>query len=45
MACAEYKWDTLIKEILQVKEKRMVELSEIELLNSSEKNNSLVKMQ
>ena len=41
MACAEYKWDNLIKEILQVNEKRVVDLSEIEQMNSSEKNKLL----
>ena len=41
MACAEYKWDTLIQEILQVKERRQVDLSEIAQMNSSEKNKLL----
>ena len=41
MACAEYKWDKLIQEILQVKEKRLVDLSEIEKMSSSEKNKLL----
>ena len=35
MACAEYKWDTLLQEILQVKERRQVDLSEIAQMNSS----------
>ena len=41
MACAEYKWDKLIKEILQVKEKRLVDFSEIDKMSSSEKNKLL----
>ena len=41
VACAEYKWDKLIKEILEVKERRRVDLSEITLMNSSEKNKLL----
>ena len=41
MACAEYKWELLIKEILQVKERRQVSLSEVYHMNSSEKNKLL----
>ena len=31
LACAEYKWDVLVQQILQVKEKRLVSLEEISL--------------
>ena len=41
IACAEYKWDNLIKEIVEVKEKRRIDLSDIKLMNSSEKNKFL----
>ena len=41
IACAEYKWDNLIKEIVEVKEKRRIDLSEVKLMNSSEKNKLL----
>ena len=41
IACAEYKWEKLIKEILEVKERRRVSLSEIESMNSGEKNKLL----
>ena len=40
-ACAEYKWDNLLKQIIEVNERRTVNLSEIELMNSSEKNKLL----
>ena len=41
IACAEYKWEVLLQQILEVKEKRKVSLEEIKLMNSSEKNKLL----
>ena len=41
MACAEYKWNNLLQQILQVNERRKVDLAEVEQMNSSEKNKLL----
>ena len=43
MSCAEYKWDTLIQEILQVKERRTVKIEEVEAMSSSDKNKLLIE--
>ena len=40
-ACAEYKWDHLLKQIIEVNERRTIEIEEIEQMNSSEKNKLL----
>ena len=40
-ACAEYKWNNLLKQIIEVNERRTIDLSDIDLMNSSEKNKLL----
>ena len=43
LSCAEYKWDHLIKEIIQVNEKRMVDIEEVKKLSSAERNKILIE--
>ena len=43
LSCAEYKWDNLIKEILQVKEKRLVDIKEVQDMSSSARNKLLIE--
>ena len=43
LSCAEYKWDNLIKEILQVKEKRIVDINEVTNMSSSARNKLLIE--
>ena len=43
MSCAEYKWDILIQEILQVKERKIVKIEEVEAMSSSDKNKLLLE--
>ena len=43
MSCAEYKWDVLIQEILQVNQKRTVKMEEVLVMSSSDKNKLLIE--
>ena len=43
MSCAEYKWDQLIKGILEVKERRVVDITEVKEMSTSARNKLLIE--
>ncbi len=43
VACAEYKWDMLIKEILEVERRQSVSIEEVKQMKSAERNRVLSK--
>ena len=43
LSCAEYQWDHLIKEIIEVNEKRVVDIEEVQKMSSAEKNKLLTE--
>ena len=43
LSCAEFRWDTLIQEILQVRERRKVDLKEVKEMSQSAKNKLLIE--